>query len=439
MATEKPTSVRIRCYDVGFGDCFLLTFAYPSRERHVLIDFGSFPKPKRKSAGNMAAIARHIHATCKGKLTAVVATHRHADHISGFATTKKGDGSGDIIRACEPDVVVQPWTEKLDAAVDSPGPHGFLAADRAHVAALADMDRFRQSLLRRLADPPRGWGSAVRELGFLGEDGLRNAAAVKNLESMAPPKGRRYVFCGAESGLGAVLPGVGVRVLGPPTISQSAAIEAQRKRDDAEFWHILAATAEGGAGAAAGDGGGAGGSPFGARYRRKTGIPGFARWTVSHADKLLRQELLSIVRRMDEYLNNTSVILLFEIGRRKLLFPGDAQIESWSYALSKPEIQTLLAGVDVYKVGHHGSLNATPKARLWGRFRKRNRKETPGRLVTFLSTESGHHGTAKSHTEVPRATLLKALESESRLFRTDVAKQLTKKKGVAFIEHVVKV
>lgn len=428
MAAETPKSVRIRAYDVGFGDCFLLTFVYPSAERHVLIDFGSFPKPKRKSAGNMPAIARHIQATCRGKLAAVVATHRHADHINGFATNKKGDGSGDIIRACKPDVVVQPWTEKLDAAVDSPGPKGFLPADRAHVTALADMVRFRDALLRRLADPPPGWKGIGKELGFLGENGLLNAAAVRNLESLAPKKGRRYVFFGAESGLGRVLPGVKVRVLGPPTVSQSDAVEHMKKHDDAEFWHILAATSESGVGA--------GGPPFAARYRRKAGIPGFARWLVGHADKLLRDQVLSIVRRMDDYLNNTSVILLFEVGGKKLLFPGDAQIENWSYALSKREIRTLLAGVDVYKVGHHGSLNATPKTGLWERFSKRRRAS--GRLITFLSTEPGHHGTAKSHTEVPRGTLVKALEDESELFSTYEGKKLTKAQGVAFIEHEVR-
>ena len=429
MAADTPKSVRIRAYDVGFGDCFLLSFVYASAERHVLIDFGSFPKPKRKSAGNMPAIARHILATCKGKLTAVVATHRHADHINGFATTKKGDGSGDIIRACKPDVVVQPWTEKLDAAVDSPGPKGFLPADRNHVTALADMVRFREVLLRRLEDPPPGWKRAGRELRFLGENGLSNRAAVKNLESMAPKEGRRYVFFGAESGLGRALPGVKVRVLGPPTISQSDAVEHMKKHDDADFWHILAATSESGAGA--------GGPPFAARHRRKAGIPGFARWLVGHADKLVRDQVLSIVRRMDDYLNNTSVILLFEAGGKKLLFPGDAQIENWSFALSKPEIRTLLAGVDVYKVGHHGSLNATPKTGLWERFSKRRRAS--GRLITFLSTEPGHHGTAKSHTEVPRATLVKALEDESELFSTDEGKKLTRKQGVAFIEHEVRV
>ena len=37
----QPAKVTIRMFNVGFGDCFLLTFHYPARDRHVLIDFGS--------------------------------------------------------------------------------------------------------------------------------------------------------------------------------------------------------------------------------------------------------------------------------------------------------------------------------------------------------------------------------------------------------------
>ena len=41
-----PKSLMIRSYHVGFGDCFLLSFAYgPRSERHVLIDFGSTGLP----------------------------------------------------------------------------------------------------------------------------------------------------------------------------------------------------------------------------------------------------------------------------------------------------------------------------------------------------------------------------------------------------------
>jgi hypothetical protein len=133
--------------------------------------------------------------------------------------------------------------------------------------------------------------------------------------------------------------------------------------------------------------------------------------------------LLSIVRALDKVMNNTSLILLFEVGGKKLLFPGDAQIENWSYALGKPAIRRLLEGVDVYKVGHHGSRNATPKT-LWNNFKKRSDKKGK-RLETFVSTMPGKHGKSASKTEVPRKTLVDALTKDSDYYTTQDLKGKT--------------
>src|SRR5215217_4650347 len=110
----KPSSATIFAYQVGFGDCFLLRFQYPAERRHVLIDFGTAALPESAGSGQMMAIAKDIALQCDGKLDAVVATHRHSDHISGFATRSDGKGTGDVIRALNPAVVVQPWTEDPD-------------------------------------------------------------------------------------------------------------------------------------------------------------------------------------------------------------------------------------------------------------------------------------------------------------------------------------
>jgi hypothetical protein len=104
-----------------------------------------------------------------------------------------------------------------------------------------------------------------------------------------------------------------------------------------------------------------------------------------------------------------------------LLFPGDAQLENWSYALftaeRREQIREQLAGVRVYKVGHHGSLNATPKT-LWNAFTRASETEGPDRLVTFVSTLSNKHGSKARGTEVPRRTLVDALELKSELRNT---------------------
>jgi hypothetical protein len=116
-------------------------------------------------------------------------------------------------------------------------------------------------------------------------------------------------------------------------------------------------------------------------------------------------------------MNNTSVVLLFKAGDRRLLFPGDAQIESWSYSLTAQtqratKLRASLPEVDLYKVGHHGSRNATPRS-LVGLWQGRTIK-----LTSVMSTLPGVHG-EKKETAVPRETLTRALAKLGRLRRTD--------------------
>src|SRR3954454_7639214 len=112
-----PSSVTIRMYNVGFGDCFLLTFHYPKEKRHMLVDFGTTSAPAGQPKDYMKRIAADIKAQCGSKLHIVVATHRHRDHISGFATD--GEGTGAIIAGLKPDYVIQPWTEDPNAKPDA--------------------------------------------------------------------------------------------------------------------------------------------------------------------------------------------------------------------------------------------------------------------------------------------------------------------------------
>jgi hypothetical protein len=413
---EQPARLTLRAYNVGFGDCFLLSFHYPSLKRHILIDFGSSGVGADGGVALLRRIALDIRAVTGGKLHAVVATHRHRDHINGFATSKSGNGPGDIIRALKPDVVVQPWTEDPDAAFDAPKASRLESERRAFVASLAGMQAFCAHLLRRL--PALGEKisrSGLRQLQFLGETNLQNRAAVQNLQTM----GRRnfYVNFGSRSGLEAVLPGVHVHVLGPPTLEQSTAIRRQRAKDAAEYWHLL--------GRAERNRVYAGGRlfPDSPVYRRAF-LPPDSRWFITKVQRLQTEEWLGIVRALDAAMNNTSVILLFECGSKKLLFPGDAQMENWSYALSKPGIRKLLEDVNLYKVGHHGSLNATPKS-LWNLFRLRSERPTIERLKTVNSTLPGIHGDARNGTEVPRKKLVEALKRESEYITTEDIKGKT--------------
>lgn len=420
---RRPQQITLRSYDVGFGDCYLLSFHYPTFDRHVLVDFGStrLPKGKASDKNYLVAVARQIASDCGGKLHAVVATHRHKDHISGFTTTQAGDGPGDIIRSLKPTLVIQPWTEDPDAARDAKRPTRRLTMPRArramHVQMLTDMNRFAGYVI---AASKQLKGSHLRELRdqleFLGDDNaLANRDAITNLMTMSSR--RRYVYFGASSGLESILPGVTTRVLGPPTLEQSNAISKQRATDKDQFWH-LQRDRQGfwAKRASLANRGDAAPKPLFPRHV-ETRRPWDMRWYRYHAQREHADNLLSIVRTLDDQMNNTSVILLFEVGDKHLLFPGDAQYENWMYALAQEGVTQRLSKVNVYKVGHHGSLNATPKD-LWNGFEARGRSRTANRLRSFLSTKDGVHGSAERHTEVPRASLVDALEKQSTLYDT---------------------
>jgi hypothetical protein len=427
MAVASPHALTLRAYGVGFGDCFLLTFHYTGAtgDRHMLIDFGSTQHPPNAKSNLLGRIVNDIRTVVGKPLHVLVATHRHADHINGFTTTTKGRGTGNRIAALEPQLVIQPWTEDPKAAIDATGPD---ATNDAHRLSLQRMRAVTDASLRELRALQRTLPKALaEEVAFLGLEGLSNASAVKNLAAMGAKKTSAAAYVHADmrvAALRTLLPGVKVDVLGPPTIDQKADLAKQRGKNAREFWQLAytdftrfwklrADTAEL---IPARD---AARSPLFPNAETQTldTIPIEDRWFVRRLRNLRGRQLLGLVRTMDDALNNTSVILLIRAGQRTLLFPGDAQWENWEYALAHHAED--LRDVDVYKVGHHGSLNATPRT-LWNGFARQSaRKTDAARLTTVMSTRSdSKHGHRESGTEVPREKLVRALKKFSTLRST---------------------
>jgi hypothetical protein len=405
----RVAALRLRSYNVGFGDCFLLSITYDDQsKRHVLIDFGSTAMPK--SPSSMEVVARQIADDCDNKLTMVVATHRHADHISGFAGK-----AGQIIAGLKPDLVVQPWTE--DPALDPKATTSALSRSKRAAAglttSLAAMQAVAASVAlegAKLTGTKRLPPTVVQRIRFLGDTNLSNVAAVKNLASMGK---NIYAQFGTVLPIKKLLPDVRIDVLGPPTLSQEPGIAQMASKDAQEYWHLAAQRAPR---SSTGDA-----APL-FPHRRRVAVPQAAKWLVPQIDRAHADEMLGIVRILDDALNNTSLILLMKIGSTTLLFPGDAQIENWRHALfnakDRAAIRARLAKTTVYKVGHHGSLNATPKT-LWASFEHRSADAgRPGRLQTMMSTKPGKHGDSHRGTEVPRSKLVKALDAESELHNT---------------------
>lgn len=407
-----PTLARVRMYQVGFGDSFLLSLEYPQAlddgrtERHILIDFGSTRRPDH--GGDPDDVASLIAQHCNGTLDVIVVTHRHKDHLSGFGLK----GPSGVIDGLHPKLIVRSWTEDPAAAEDATGSSPLGERSRAFARALGQGQAFAARLNASVEQDRRGLAGSVRTLAF---DQLSNADAVDQLNDWAGAGAGAYVHFGSSSGIEAVVPGIKVSVLGPPTLEQYPEIARQRS-EDPEFWMFFQRALED--------------TPFAALLDHPVdelgrdapgpqGELGPVRWLT---ERLGRQQLasyLQIVRILDDVLNNTSVILLIEAGDKRLLFPGDAQIENWEYPLKVAPNSTencdLLRGVDLYKVGHHGSRNATPRTLfgLWNEEATRNRP-----MTALMSTLSGVHGESEA-TRVPRATLVESLKQRMTLHSTE--------------------
>ena len=266
--------------------------------------------------------------------------------------------------------------------------------------------------------------SLLGNLHFLGETNIANPSAVKNLMAMGKLTKAEHLAYGNPTYLAKLLPGVTVHVLGPPTLKQTKATlkersREERARDPDEFWHLLAKSALPTDHARLD-----GTKPlFPRRVIPKKDQKPYTRWLIPQLDKIPGEQMLELVRILDKAMNNISVIPLFEIAGRAFLFPGDAQIENWLYALkhARDRVKKLAirCRVELYKVGHHGSRNATPRS-LWKLFKLKSVDPTrKKRLKTLVSTLAGKHGQVDRGTEVPREKLVKELQANSDLFSTD--------------------
>jgi beta-lactamase superfamily II metal-dependent hydrolase len=406
----KPTGVRIRMYQVGFGDCFLLTFEYDEdlddgrRERQVLIDFGSKSLAPKHS---LRSVAERVAEHSGGILDVVVVSHRHRDHMSGF-----GDEESAILLAGQrpPSLVVRSWTEDPAAPSDGRLPK----RSAAFLESLHTARQFAGDLAAQVHEAPRSMvGDELRQLAAAQ---LGNDSAISQLEAWADQGSGEYVHYGQSSKIGDVVPGISVQVLGPPTIEQHPELRSQRGDDPDEFWMLYQGLLA---------------DTDAARLVRDIEPPsvgdsapiGPAQWLIDRMGRQQANSLLRVVDALDSALNNTSLILVFEVesheGSKRLLFGGDAQIENWEYALKfAPDAESnldTLRQVDLYKVGHHGSRNATPRTlfNLWQEPATRDRD-----MVALMSTKSGVHDHSPS-TAVPRATLVEALRRRMTLHSTE--------------------
>jgi hypothetical protein len=371
-------------YNVGFGDAFLLFIPTSDGPRTVLVDCGVHPNgvknPMKKVVADILASVPGGH---RPRIDVVVASHRHADHVSGFALKAWAD--------VEVGEVWMPWTE-----------------ERGNGPA----DALRKAQHRLAVALARGRTGATA-IGWFAINSLSNADAEKTLLTgfLGSPQ-RRYLpepDRSKRSFTTPVLPGVTVHALGPSHRPET--IAAMDPPED--FFRPLQRAARGASG------NGAEASPdlvtpvFGPRFQCSPAeYHARFRELAAHADeKELRKraetDFFGTATALEDAINGTSLVLVLEFGEHRILLGGDAEWGTWSEILEDEEWRDLLRRTTVYKVSHHGSFNGTPRSFV--------EKLLPGDATSIVSLQP-----MKRWPSIPRKTLLKALaEKDRHLVRTD--------------------
>jgi hypothetical protein len=138
---------------------------------------------------------------------------------------------------------------------------------------------------------------------------------------------------------------------------------------------------------------------------------GFSESEFGRLRRAIREDGVAAARFIDRAQNNTSLCLLIEAGGKRLLLPGDAELESWDVMSRK--CRRHLKPVNFIKVAHHGSHNGTP-LELLDTLLPVSRKASAKALV---STKQKVYGTKNP---VPDTSLLEELGRRcSSLITTD--------------------
>jgi beta-lactamase superfamily II metal-dependent hydrolase len=433
----ESTRVRIRMYRQGIGDCFLLTFYGEGEPRHILIDCGViYGTPRGKDT--IRRVAKNIKAETGNRLEALVATHEHWDHVSGFYDAK------DIFDHMDIGEIWVAWTEDPSnpvAAAMKRRNHLRLQAVHLALAQLANFgEPHLQASGRGVSELLGFFGGPVEAVGMAGF-AERTSQAMDAVKKLSP---RSSYWKPGEVIQRDWLPEAQVYVLAPPL--EEATLKDLKARVGTETYELagvegtFALALEGLLAAAADEPADpsrdehlTAALPFhpSLQWRDAEELaqnPKFASLMRSYrAEKsswrrIDQDWLLSAARlglQLDKATNNTSLVLAFELSDtgEVLLFAADAQIASWKSWLTIEKFDTtdLLRRTVFYKVGHHGSHNATLKD---GGLEAMTSPE----LVAAIPVDQNFANNSK-HWPMPAVELYKRLQERTRgrILRADAA------------------
>jgi len=323
----------IRAYNVGCGDCIYVRIPGPKGGFNILIDCGKKGGDEllKKAMSHLKAALPPGSKAGTRRLDLLVATHRHEDHIKGFDPA--------LFKNIE---VKDIW---MSVAMDPAHPQA-KGVNRLHA--------FASKAMRALAASGRALSPDVKMLAS--SYGVSNEQADTLLMETLPKANGitpRFVHSGMKHGL-TLPPDTKIHILAPERDIDHFYLGEELDTRLNSFRGISEA--------------------IGGTSRPKaaaTAVPA----NISTADfRVLQSRMLSnaleFAAKESSIQNNLSVVLLIEWKKRRLLFVGDAEWEgefkagkhngSWNVMWEKHRDGHLKKPLDFLKVGHHGSINATP-------------------------------------------------------------------------------
>lgn len=369
-------SVTVRMYRLDeLGDCFLLIFRDGQAVSRMLVDCGSFRNSAASKARLQEIVANIAEETDGSPLNVVVGTHQHNDHVSGFVHCETE------LKAIGVEQVWLPW-------LDNPQDATAVEIGREHNNLKLALYSARTKLYSLAGSRAKAKLGVVNDmLGFYGANAKTPPAlpadAIRRLKLMGRKK-PKYLNPGTILDLpGLVEDKVRVYVLGPPR--DYATMRKVDPRLGESYDHALAYQALSATRFLAAIDGHLSGSngyerqyPFQEPLKQRSGKESarlkklqaaYRRreqgWRTIDDDWLNQAESFALF--LDSYTNNSSLVLALELvsSGKVLLFAADAQTGNWrswsdvKWKNKDVSLDDLLARTVLYKVGHHGSHNAT--------------------------------------------------------------------------------
>jgi hypothetical protein len=383
--TTKPARVAkpkitVRMYCHGLGDCFLVSIPQKDKPFWLMIDFGILLGTP--DGGNrMKAVIDSIHKTTGGSIDLLVVTHQHWDHVSGFSYAQQEFLKLKITE------VWYAWTEdpadELGVELQRTRSKAAFAVEKA--LGLMNND---STLRQGIADLMLGFGvdgdvdPAKSKSKSEGKGSLSTAEAMKLPGENFPTKYRK-------PGETIERAGVNFHILGPPRDERIFRSDPSKKAS--EVYESLADKVHAfGLGQSMGMVEAVEGlrsdtdemltRPFYVTHCRDIDkvadhYPSYtsetASWrTIDHEWQEIVEQL---ALQLDSDTNNTSLVFAIEIPetQKVLLFAADAQVGNWlswhdqKWTVKAGDKERTMTATDLlnrtvlYKVGHHGSHNAT--------------------------------------------------------------------------------